>query len=96
VIKPSTVKQFARRYPNAEKPLMSWLKIVEKAEWTSLQDVRQVFPGADGVIVSSGNPVVVFNIGGNKYRFIVAIHYRPVGRVFVLRFLTHAEYNKEK
>jgi mRNA interferase HigB len=46
--------------------------------------------------VSSGNPVVVFNIRGNKYRLIVAIHYRPSGRVFVLRFLTHAEYDKEK
>jgi mRNA interferase HigB len=96
VIKPSTVKEYTRRYPDAEKPLMAWLKLAEQARWTSLQDIRQIFPNADGVIVSSGNPVVVFNIRGNKYRLIVAIHYRPSGRVFVLRFLTHAEYDKEK
>ena len=37
--------------------------------------------------------MIVFNVGGNKYRLIVAIHYN-VGLVFVLRTLTHAEYSK--
>jgi mRNA interferase HigB len=35
---------------------------------------------------------VIFNIGGNKYRLITAIHYNT-RKVFVLRFLTHAEYD---
>lgn len=36
---------------------------------------------------------MVFNIGGNKYRLIAAIHFnRQI--IFVLRFLTHAEYDK--
>jgi hypothetical protein len=42
--------------------------------------------------VSSGRTVVIFNIGGNKYRLITAIHYNT-RKVFVLRFLTHAEYD---
>jgi mRNA interferase HigB len=36
----------------------------------------------------------VFNIGGNKYRLIVALHYNTQC-VFILRLLTHAEYSKD-
>ena len=34
-------------------------------------------------------------VGGNKYRLITAIHYN-IEKVFILRFLSHAEYSKEK
>jgi mRNA interferase HigB len=35
----------------------------------------------------------VFNIGGNKYRIIAAVHYRGQ-RIFVRFIGTHAEYDK--
>jgi mRNA interferase HigB len=36
---------------------------------------------------------VVFNIGGNKYRLIVVVHYRV--RTIYIRFIgTHAEYDR--
>lgn len=39
------------------------------------------------------NDRVVFNIGGNKYQLVVAVHYR--GRRVFIRFIgTHAEYDK--
>jgi mRNA interferase HigB len=38
--------------------------------------------------------VTVFNVAGNKYRLIVAIHYR-IQTVFIRDFLTHAEYSKQ-
>ena len=56
--------------------------------------MRAHFRDADTVKTASGRSVVVFNIGGNNYRLICAIHYNT-GIVFVLRFLTHAEYDKE-
>jgi len=37
---------------------------------------------------------LVFNIAGNRYRLLTAIHYN-MRKVFVLRFLTHAEYTRE-
>ena len=64
------------------------------AEWTCLTDVRCTFGHADAVRVKSGRMVVVFNIKGNDFRLITAIHYN-VSKVFVLRFLTHAEYSKD-
>jgi len=39
------------------------------------------------------NDRVVFNIGGNKYRIIAAVHYRGQ-RIFVRFIGTHAEYDK--
>ena len=58
-------------------------------------DLRRCFPSADQVRVSSGNAVVVFNIHGNAYRLICALHYNT-GKVFLFRFLTHAEYSKDR
>lgn len=43
--------------------------------------------------VQSGNTVAVFDIHNNKYRLVAAIHYDHP-RVFVLRIMTHEEYDK--
>ncbi len=43
---------------------------------------------------ASGNTVTFFNIAGNDFRLITAIHYRTQ-LIFILRFLTHAEYSKD-
>ena len=51
-------------------------------------------PSADPVRVTSGRTVVVFNIAGDRYRLLTAIHYN-MRKVFILRFLTHAEYTRE-
>jgi len=59
------------------------------------EDVKRTFTSADALEVDSGRTVVVFNIAGNKFRLITAIHYN-VAKVFILRFLTHAEYSKNK
>ncbi len=45
--------------------------------------------------VASGKTVTVFNIGGNKFRLVVAIHYNRQ-RVYLLRLMTHAEYSKNR
>jgi mRNA interferase HigB len=94
IVKPSRVRQFGESYPDAVEPLMAWLKIARKARWRNLNETRQVFPHADGVKVASGSTVTVFNIGGNKYRLIVALHCNT-GVAYVLRFFTHADYDRK-
>jgi mRNA interferase HigB len=39
------------------------------------------------------NKLTVFNIGGNKYRLIAAIHFNR-GKVYIRHVLTHAEYER--
>ena len=93
VIKVPRVHEYGRRRAEARSSLERWLVLTKLAEWESLADVRCTFGHADQVTVESGRVVVVFNIKGNDFRLVTAIHYDR-GKVFMLRFLTHAEYTK--
>ena len=95
IIKRATLATYWRRNPQAQSGLWYWHKLAKRARWTCFQDVRATFPHADAVPVASGRSVVVFNIAGNKYRLITAIHYNRQ-LVFTLMVLTHAEYDKQK
>jgi mRNA interferase HigB len=95
IIAESTLAVFAARHPQAETRLEAWRQIVRQEQFRHFADLRRCFRSADQVRVASGNPVVVFNICGNNYRLVCAIHYNT-GNVFLLRFLTHAEYDKER
>lgn len=89
------MKRWANQHRDAAESLAAWMKNVEDATWQSLSEVRRVYPHADPVEVASGRTVVVFNIRGNRYRLITAIHYnRQV--VYTIEFLTHAEYSKDR
>ena len=76
-------------HPELAGPLDAWLRIAKKARWSSLMELRRVFPPADAV-----GKFTVFNIKGNAFRLITEINYRT-GKVFLRYVLTHAEYSKE-
>ena len=80
--------EFALKRPDARRPLLHWFAIVRKTDYSSFTDLRITFPSADQVGLFT-----VFNIGGNKYRLIVAIHYNRK-KVYVRHVLTHAEYDR--
>ncbi len=42
-----------------------------------------------------GRAFYVFDVGGNKYRLIAAIHFNTQ-RLFVRHILTHADYDTER
>lgn len=67
-----------------------WWKSVERAVWENFSDVKAQFNSADAV----GDGRVVFNIGGNKFRIVVRISYRPHYRVLVKFVGTHSEYDR--
>jgi mRNA interferase HigB len=93
VIKPSRVRGFYEKHPDAKSSLNAWLATVKAANWKNLNDMRNTVSSADIVWTPKG-PIAVFNIRGNKYRLRCAIHFnRKI--IFVRNFLTHAEYSKE-
>ena len=90
IIAVSTLREFWIRpgRSDAEQPLKTWVQVVKAAEWSKPTDVKQMFRSAD--ILRSGR--ATFDIGGNKYRLVVAIHYR--GKRVYVRFVgTHSEYD---
>jgi mRNA interferase HigB len=87
VISRKKLREFWSVHPRARRPLEAWYRIARHAEWETFADVTAVFPTADRY-----KRFVIFDIGGNKYRLIAAIHYNR-GKVFVRHVLTHAEYD---
>lgn len=75
---------------DAAKPLFAWAKAVKAAKWAKFPDVRKSLNSADSV-----GDCVVFNIGGNNFRLIARVRY-PAGKVYVLKVMTHTEYDERK
>lgn len=63
---------------------------VSKGSFNSFHVIKQTFGAADQV-----GKFTVFDIGGNKYRLIAAIHYNR-GIVYIRHVLTHADYDLGK
>ena len=89
------MRQFISNYPDTQASLEHWLEVVRHADWAGIHDLRESFRSADPVSLSDEKTVTVFNISGNQYRLITAIHYNT-RRVYVLLFMTHAEYSKDR
>ena len=93
IITQKRLREYARNYPPAKASLLHWEKTVLAAVWTSPSDLKQSFNDVDPVKVGSGNTVYVFNIARNAHRLIAAIHFNTE-MVFVLRIMTHREYDR--
>lgn len=92
VISKKRLKDFWEGLPAAKMALEQWYKIVGSADWRHFSDIRKTFNHADLAKTNKGYPVVIFDVGGNKYRIIAAVHYdRKI--CYVLRVLTHKQYD---
>jgi mRNA interferase HigB len=83
------LREFWQRHPDAEAPLTDWFRLVRARRYASPHALRQDFPAAS--VVGAGR--TVFNVGGNRYRLVVVMRY-DTGRAYVLRVLTHQEYDR--
>ena len=79
---------FAGIHPEAQTPLQAWRKIIEADNFTSFGELKAAFNSVDKV-----GDYYVFNIGGNKFRLIAAIHFNT-GMVYIRHVFTHQEYDK--
>jgi mRNA-degrading endonuclease HigB of HigAB toxin-antitoxin module len=82
----------------ARRSLEQWYDLVKRQSWLKPAQIKSAFgKNVDFVQSDSGNHLAVFNIYANHFRLIAAIHYVPKmpnkGRVYVLRILSHQEYD---
>lgn len=89
VIALRTLREFWQRHPQAEEPLRAWYAVASRADWKTPADAKADYRKASFV----ANNRVVFNIKGNDYRLVAAIHY---GRgMLYIRFVgRHADYDR--
>ena len=90
IIARKTLKDFWEAgHAGAEQPLKAWFAEVERADWLAMADIKARYAHAS--VIDSER--VVFNIGGNKYRLVVAVKY-PARIVFIRFVGSHAEYDR--
>ena len=90
VISNKALVAFSMDHPDATVPLQVWRKIMEAGEFSSFAELKRTFNSVDKV-----GDYHVFNIAGNKFRLVVAIHF---GRrmAFIRHVFTHKEYDTWK
>ena len=86
VIAISTLRDFWEKHPQAKTPLRAWYADTSRAVWKTSADVKAAHRNASFV----GSNRIMFNIKGNDYRLIVAVHYNR-GMMYIRFVGTHAE-----
>lgn len=88
VIAKKTLEEFWRIHPTAQSALETWYKIMTRSSFTTFSEIRQAFRSADYVA-----PYTIFDIGGNQFRIVAAIHYNRQ-KIYVRHLLTHTDYDR--
>ena len=70
-------------------PLRSWFALASRADWRSPVDVKAAYRNASFIAKNR----IVFNIKGNEYRLVTAVHYNR-GMRFIRFVGTHRDYDK--
>ncbi len=95
VISLKPLREFWERHSDAERPLRLWYRTATNAMWSTLYDVRQAYPHADGVRAEDDQILTAFNVCGNKYRLVARIRY-DYQLINVRAVLTHKDYDEGK
>jgi mRNA interferase HigB len=88
VVSRKRILEFAAKHPDSRSALLAWFKIMSTTNYRNFADLRRTFASADQV-----SDLTVFNISGNKYRLIAAIHYNRQ-KVYIRNILKHADYDR--
>lgn len=92
VVSQKALKDFVQLHADAGAPLRAWFKLAKHGRYKDLTEFKKTFRSVDYVPVGKRG-FYVFNIGGNKYRLIAAIHFNTQ-KLFIRHILTHAEYSQ--
>lgn len=88
IISNSALRAFAAQHPQAQGPLQGWCRVIEKNRFDTWAALKAAFNTVDKV-----GDLVVFNVGGNKYRLIAHIRFEKQ-IVYIKAVLTHTEYDR--
>lgn len=88
IISKKKIRDYGQNHSHAELPLLEWYLKMQEANPANLTELRKIFNSADSVY-----GYTIFNIGGNNYRLITALHYNKK-ICYIREIWTHAEYSK--
>ena len=85
-----SIIEFYKKHGDVKIPIEVWYEEVELKNWKSPNQLKQDYGGSVSILKNSR---AVFDIKGNDYRIVAAIHYE-YGWVFIKFIGTHGEYDK--
>ena len=88
IISNSALRAFVADHPQADSTLQGWRRVIEKNRFANWAELKAVFNTVDKV-----GDLVVFDIGGNKYRLIAYIRFEKQ-ILYIKAVLTHRDYDK--
>ena len=88
VISNKALLEFSAGHPDAEVPLQTWRKAIGNGTFKGFADLKASFNAVDRV-----GDYYVFDIGGNKYRLVAAVHFNRQ-MLFVRHVFTHTQYDR--
>lgn len=90
IVSNTALTDFAAMHPLAGDPLQAWRKVVESRDFVNFADLKTAFNATDKVDI-----YYIFDIGGNKYRVVSAIHFNT-NIMYIRHVFTHKEYDRWK
>ena len=88
VISNKRLVDFGALHPHATVPLKVWRRCIEANAFEHFAGLKAVFGSVDRV-----GGLYVFDIGGNKFRLVAAVHFdRQI--LYIRHVFTHAEYDR--
>lgn len=88
VISNKALVDFAAEHPAAEASLQAWRKLIESTDFANFAALKAAMNATDKV----GN-FYVFDIAGNKFRLVAAIHFNKQ-RLYIRHVFTHKQYDE--
>ena len=88
VISKHALIAFWLKHPTARAPLEAWYRLIKTGNYFNFNELKRTFNSADYV-----SPYVVFDVGGNNFRVISALHYDRQ-KLYIRDVFTHTEYDR--
>lgn len=88
IISKKKIRDYYTENTQARVPLTEWYYKMLECNVTNIFELRKYFNSADPVY-----GYTIFNIGGNDYRLISALHYNTQV-CYIRKIWTHAEYDR--
>jgi mRNA interferase HigB len=89
VISKTALDEFFDQHPAAKSSIQAWYTLALKCQADDLASLKKTFGTVDYVPPQ----YYIFDVGGNNYRVIAAIHFDRQ-KLFIRHVLTHKEYDE--
>ncbi|MDX2346948.1 MAG: type II toxin-antitoxin system HigB family toxin [Legionella sp.] len=88
IISKKKLRDYYQGNMQAEIPLTAWYYKMKASHALNINELREAFNSVDPVY-----GYTIFNVGGNNYRLITAVHYNTQ-YCFIRAIWTHTEYSR--